>query len=475
MGGGQEDCLVLGEYMDSSVFRLDAGALAAAYRSRSLSPVEVVSAVIDRAEATQAALNAFACLDRSGALATATQSEKRWRSGAPLGPLDGVPVSIKDNIYASGMPTRFGSCAIAEADSSGSDSPSVARLREAGAIVFGKTTLPDFAHKIVTDSPLTGVTRNPWNVTRSPGGSSGGAAAAVAAGIGPLAVGTDGGGSIRVPAAWTGTFGLKPSFGRVPHHPRGAFPTVSHVGPMTRTVKDSALMLTAMTRPDSRDWYALPFDPVNYADRLERDFEGLRIAASMDLGLGVPVESDIAAAVEKAVTAIEQIGVSVDRTQPAQISACMDVHRIHWTSFSARLARRLGERADRLDPSMKLLVAAGDSLPQGAFADAVVARGELGSLLNGFFDRYDLLVAPVINISAPVIAEIDPLEPPLPVLTAWCNQAGLPAASLPCGLTAEGLPIGLQVVGGPRADTLVLSFCHRLEQAFGRFEPPFAA
>jgi len=460
--------------MDNSVFRLDAVELAAAYRSRSLSPVEVVSTVLDRAEAMQASLNAFACLDRTGALAAAAQSEKRWRSGAPLGPLDGIPVSIKDNIYASGMPTRFGSHAIAEADSAGPDSPSVARLREAGAIVFGKTTLPDFAHKIVTDSPLTGVTRNPWNVACSPGGSSGGAAAAIAAGVGPLAVGTDGGGSIRVPAAWTGTFGLKPSFGRVPHHPRGAFATVSHVGPMTRTVKDAALMLTVMARPDSRDWYALPYGGEDYAAGLNCDFKGLRVAASADLGLGVPVEADIAAGVERAVAAIEQLGASVDRAHPPEVAGCLDVHRVHWTSFSARLARRLGERADRLDPSMRLLVEAGNALPPGAFPDAVVARGELGSLINGFFDRYDLLVAPVININAPVIAELDPLEPPLPVLTAWCNQTGLPAASLPCGVTAEGLPVGLQVVGGPRADALVLSFCHRLEQAFGRFQPDIA-
>ncbi|MFZ5783608.1 MAG: amidase family protein [Pseudomonadota bacterium] len=460
--------------MDSSVFRLDAVELAAAYRSRSLSPVEVVSAVLDRAEAVRETLNAFACLDRPGALAAAAEAEKRWRSGSVLGPLDGVPVSIKDNIYASGMPTRFGSCALAETETSGPDSPGVARLREAGAIVFGKTTLPDFAHKIVTDSPLTGVTRNPWNLACSPGGSSGGAAAAVAAGIGPLAVGTDGGGSIRVPAAWTGTFGLKPSFGRVPHHPRGAFPTVSHVGPMTRTVKDAALMLTVMARPDSRDWYALPFSGEDYAAGLDGDFRGLRVAASADLGLGMPVEADIAAGVEQAVATIERLGASIDRTHPPQVAGCLDVHRVHWTSFSARLARRLGERADRLDPSMKLLVEAGNALPQGAFADAVVARGELGSLINGFFDRYDLLVAPVINISAPVIAGLDPLQPPIPALTAWCNQAGLPAASLPCGLTAEGMPIGLQVVGGPRADALVLSVCHRLEEAFGRFQSTFA-
>jgi len=458
--------------MSSELLKLDAGQLAVAFRTREASPVDAVKAVLDRAEATQATLNAFVAFDRAGALAAAVAAEKRWRDAAPLSAIDGVPVSIKDNIYTESMPTRFGSQAIAEADTRGPDSPAVARLREAGAVIFGKTTLPDFAHKIVTDSPLTGITRNPWDLSRSPGGSSGGAAAAVAGGIGPLAVGTDGGGSIRVPSAWSGIYGLKPSFGRVPHHPRGAFPTVSHVGPMTRTVRDAALMMNVMARPDRRDWYALPFDGTDYEAQLVIALRGKRIAFSADFGMSQAVNPEIASAVARAVKILADLGAHIDTTQPDEIAASTEVHGAHWCAFSARLGERLGSRAALLDVSMQALIERGKAFPPGAFVDAVVARGEIGGRIHGFFERHDLLVGPVINGSAPAIADIDPENPPLPYFTAWCNQVGVPAASVPCGLTGSGLPVGLQIIGGPRADALVLAASHAIEQAFGTLTLP---
>lgn len=458
--------------MSSELLKLDAGQLAVAFRTREASPVDAVKAVLDRAEATQATLNAFVAFDRAGALAAAGAAEKRWRDAAPLSAIDGIPVSIKDNIYTESMPTRFGSRAIAEADTRGPDSPSVARLREAGAVIFGKTTLPDFAHKIVTDSPLTGITRNPWDLSRSPGGSSGGAAAAVASGIGPLAVGTDGGGSIRVPSAWSGIYGLKPSFGRLPHHPRGAFPTVSHVGPMTRTVRDAALMMNVMARPDRRDWYALPYDGADYEAQLAIALRGKRIAVSADFGMLQAVDPDIAAAVARAVKVLADLGAHIDTAQPDEIAASTEIHGAHWCAFSARLGARLGPRAALLDVSMQALIERGKTFPPGAFVDAVVARGEISGRIHGFFDRHDLLVGPVINRSAPVIADIDPENPPLPYFTAWCNQVGVPAASVPCGLTGSGLPVGLQIIGGPREDALVLAASHAIEQAFGTLTPP---
>jgi aspartyl-tRNA(Asn)/glutamyl-tRNA(Gln) amidotransferase subunit A len=235
-----------------------AAELAKAYRESKLSPVEVTGAVLDRAISSQTALNAFCFLDADSALVAARSSEARWRGGDPRSPIDGVQVSVKDNIATAGMPTRFGSRALTDDQIWRPDSPSVARLREAGAIIFGKTCCPDFGHKLVTDSPLTGVTRNPWSTAHTPGGSSGGAAAAVAASIGALAIGTDAGGSIRIPAAFTGTFGFKPSFGRIPHHPRGAYALLSHIGPLSRSVEDAALMMNVIAHPDARDWYALP-------------------------------------------------------------------------------------------------------------------------------------------------------------------------------------------------------------------------
>lgn len=448
------------------ILRLTAAELANHYRSRQLSPVEVMTATLRAAEDSQATLNAFVLLDPATALAAARRSEERWRAGTPLSSLDGVPVSVKDNIYAEGAPTRFGSLAIAPADTIGPDSPSVARLREAGALIFGKTTLSDFAHKIVTDSPLTGVTRNPRNLDHTPGGSSGGAAAAVAANLGPIALGTDGGGSIRVPASWTGTFGMKPSMGRVPHHPRGAFAPFSHVGPITRTVLDAARAMTFLSRPDSRDWYALPPDDVDYEASLRRGVAGRRIALSPTLGLpDILIDPQTAAAVERAARTFEELGAHVELADPPGLSECMDVTGVFWLSLSDRLARTLGEGAARLDGSVLTLVEMSRSLPANAFLDAFLRRGELAVPINAFFARYDLLLAPVIQSTAPRLADLDPLNPPRPPLTAWCNLFGIPAASVPCGSSSNGLPIGLQIVAGPWADEAVMSASYAYEQA----------
>src|SRR5207249_10658223 len=230
------------------------------------------------------ALNAFCLVDAEAAIASATESEGSWIKGAPIGLLDGVPVSIKDVILARGWPTLRGSKTIDPKGPWDDDAPAVARLREAGAVLLGKTTTPEFGWKGVTDSPLTGITRNPWNPRKTPGGSSGGAAAAVASGMGPLAVGTDGGGSIRIPCSFTGLFGIKPSFGRVPAWPLSPFGTVAHVGPMTRSVTDAALMLNLLALPDARDWHALPYDARDYRTGLDGGVADLRIAFSPDLG-----------------------------------------------------------------------------------------------------------------------------------------------------------------------------------------------
>jgi len=234
------------------------------YRSKQASPVEVTRAVLDRIEKLNPVLNAFCFLDSVFSLKEAKQSEKRWLKGSPLGLLDGVPVSIKDLLLTKGWPTLRGSKTIDPQGPWNDDAPAVARLREHGAVLLGKTTTPEFGWKGVTDSALTGITRNPWNPKMTPGGSSGGSAAAVAAGMGPLTIGTDGGGSIRIPCGFTGLFGLKPSFGRVPAWPLSPMGTVAHVGPMTRSVEDAALMLNVISLPDLRDWHALPYDALGW-------------------------------------------------------------------------------------------------------------------------------------------------------------------------------------------------------------------
>src|SRR6185312_940655 len=259
---------------------MNAAELSAAFEARDLSPVEVTEACLGRIEGLDSSINSFCHIDVHAAETMAEQSEKRWLEGEPLSPLDGVPVAIKDLLLTKGWPTRRGSLT---ADPQGpwtEDAPTVARLREAGAVLIGKTTTPEFGWKGSTDSPLTGTTRNPWNKDKTPGGSSGGSAAAVAARFAPLALGTDGGGSIRIPASFTGTFGLKPSFGRVPAYPLSPFGTVAHVGPMSRDVRSSAMLMNVIAKPDARDWHSLPYEPMDYAAELEAPLRGKRIAFS---------------------------------------------------------------------------------------------------------------------------------------------------------------------------------------------------
>ena len=258
--------------------------LLALYRSGDASPVEATRAVLARVERFNPILNAFCYLAPDEALAAARASEARWQRGAPGGELDGVPVSVKDLILAAGWPTLRGSRTVDPAGPWDVDAPATARLREAGAVILGKTATPEFGCKGETNSPLTGITRNPWNPAKTPGGSSGGTAAAVAAGMGPLSVGTDGAGSVRIPAAFCGNFGLKPSFGRVPAHPLSPMGTVAHLGPHAMSVADAALMMNVLKRPDARDWTSLPYDASDYTIGLDDGIRGLRIAFSPTLG-----------------------------------------------------------------------------------------------------------------------------------------------------------------------------------------------
>ncbi|KWF32722.1 amidase [Burkholderia diffusa] len=458
--------------MSSDLCDLTARELSAIYAAGHASPVDVMHATLARVQSLGPTVNAF-CRIADDALDLARASESRWQRGAPLSPLDGIPVSIKDNVSIAGLPTRFGSRATA-AEAAQSDSPCVAHLHEAGAICFGKTTLPDFAHKIVTDSPLTGITRNPWDLSRTPGGSSGGAAVAVALGIGPIAIGTDGGGSIRIPSAFTGTFGFKPSFGRVPHAPRGPFGLLSHVGPMTRCVEDAAQTLTIVCRPDSRDWYALPFDGADYARGLSCQPVpgGIRIACSPALGLPVTVDAAIDDAVARAAAMFREWGALVQITDPPGVAQCNAVHTTLWRACCRQLTNGMTDRWTELDPSLQAYAQAGNDISRDALLGALIERGEVGATVNAFFERHDLLICPVYPRVAPSLAEVSSSDQLFPHFTAWCNQLGLPAASLYAGMTTTHLPVGIQIVGGRHADALVLWASHMLERAFG--PAPFA-
>ncbi|OYV01510.1 MAG: amidase, partial [Burkholderiales bacterium PBB5] len=350
------------------------------YRSGAASPSEATTEVLARIAKLDPQLNAFCLVDGEAALASARSSEARWQRGAPQGLLDGVPTSIKDLILTQGWPTLRGSRTVDASQPWTVDAPVAARLREAG-----------FGSKGETNSPLTGITRNPWNLARTPGGSSGGTAAAVAAGLGPLSVGTDGAGSVRIPAAFCGNFGLKPSFGRVPAYPLSPFGSVSHLGPHTMSVADAALMLNVMSQPDARDWTALPPDGRDYRVGLNDGVRGLRIAYSPTLGYAKNVHPEVAAAVERAVRDLESLGAVVEAVDPG-IDDPLDICTGLWFLGAHTLWSGMNE-AQRVvaDPDLAAQAAMGAQFSALQIQQLNLRRGALGSHLRQFMQRYDLI------------------------------------------------------------------------------------
>ena len=454
--------------MTESIALLPAVSLLAMFAAKEISPVEVTRAVLDRIERYNGRFNAFCLVDGERALAAAAESERRWMRGEPKGLLDGVPASIKDLVLTEGWPTGWGSKATLRIPPPDVDAPSVARLREHGAVLVGKTTSPEFGWKGVTDSPLTGITRNPWNRELTPGGSSGGAAVAAALGMGAVHVGSDGGGSIRIPAAFSGIFGLKPSFGRVPAFPASAYGTLSHTGPLTRCVADAALMLNVMAEPDPRDWFSLPFEATDYGQGLEDGIADLRIAYSPDLGYG-GVEAMVASRIAEAVEAFRGLGARVE-TVDLDLTEARRIFRVHWYAGAAAVLRGLpADQHERIDPGLREVAAEGESYDLPTYLDAVKARALLGQKMKEFHCRYDLLLTPSLPITAFAAgAEVaDPASqerwPDWTPFSYPFNLTQQPAASMPCGLSGDGLPVGVQVVGPMHGDGLVLRACRAYE------------
>ena len=452
------------------------------YRAKRASPVEVVDACLGQIAKLGAAHNAFVLVDADGARTAARAAEARWQRGEPAGALDGVPATLKDLILTRGWPTLRGSRAIDPAGPWNDDAPVTARLREAHAIILGKTTTPEMGWKAVTDSPLIGVARNPWDPSRTPGGSSGGAAIAAATGMGALHVGTDGGGSIRVPSSFCGTFGLKPSFGRVPAWPLSPTGTVSHLGPMTRSVADAAAMMNVITRPDARDWHALPYDPSDYRERLDAGIAGTRIAWSPRLGR-FDVDAEVAAIVAAALRAFADAGAHVEAIDPP----LPDVHaifRTHWWIGCHNAVRGMsGEQRAMLDPGLARIAREATALSLDDYLDAIAARGRLGATMREFHTRYDLLVTPSVGVPPLAAGRLTPegMDDVGCDGTRWAsfsypfNLTQQPAASVPCGFTSTGLPVGLQIVGRMHDDRQVLRAARAFErerpwqQAYARF------
>ena len=436
------------------------------YRSGQASPVDATQAVLSRIERLNPQLNAFCLVDAEAALSAASASQARWQahrhSGAPVGELEGVPTSIKDLILTRGWPTLRGSRTIDPKQAWDVDAPATARLREAGAVLLGKTATPEFGCKGETNSPATGITRNPWNLAHTPGGSSGGAAAAVAAGLGPLAVGTDGAGSVRIPAAFCGNVGLKPSFGRVPAYPLSPFGSVAHLGPHTLSVRDAALMMNVLKKPDARDWTSLPPDPTDYTLGLEDGIRGLRVAYSPTLGYVRNVHPEIAAAVDAGVRQLQALGAHVEQVDPG-FEDPLDITTGLWFLGAHTVWSGLSAAQQAVtDPDFRAEAELGAQLSAAHIQQLNLRRGALGSHMRQFMQRYDLLVTPSVSVPAFEARAAGTVKMDPQSMLGWTpfsypfNLTQQPAISVPCGLTSQGLPMGLQIVGPMFGDALVL-------------------
>lgn len=447
-----------------------AGELVAAYSAGELSPEDATRAALERISAHDGSINAFCLVDEDSAMEQARASAQRWDHGNPLGLLDGVPTSIKDMFFTTGWPTLRGSRYVDPDQEWELDSPAVARLREHGAVLLGKTTSPEIGWKAVTDSPLTGVTRNPWDPRLTPGGSSGGSAAAVAAGMGMLSVGTDGNGSLRIPASFCGIAGFKPTYGRVPLSPSSPFGTLSHAGPLAWSMDDIALAMDVLTLPDPRDPTALAPPVGSYREAVRRDVRGLVVAFSPTLGY-VDVDPEVAEIVAAAVAALADAGLHTEEADPG-FSDPYDAFDVLWSARAARWLDNLAPAStDELDPGLAELWERGSTLSASDYLRANDHRTELGVAMGHFHSRYDVLLTPAVPI-APFEAGHD--VPPGSNYVEWpgwapfsypFNLTQQPAAVVPAGKTRDGRPVGLQVVGPRHSDDLVLAVCRTLEAA----------
>ncbi len=443
-------------------------ALLEAYRRREVSPVEVIDQQLGLIDRVEPAVNAFVSVHADEARAAALASAERWVAGRPMGDLDGVPVSVKDIVAMAGYPTSEGSTTGSPVPST-EDTPSVARLREAGAVFLGKTTTSEFGWKGMTDTPRFGVTRNPWNLDHTPGGSSGGAGASMAAGIGAVAHGTDGGGSVRLPSSYCGLVGLKPTFGRVPQTPtESTFTTLVSTGPLARSVEDAALLLNVFSRPDVRDWNSVPHDPRDWRVGLHDGLGGhhgggLRIAFTDTLG-GAATDPAVSAVCRSAIAALEAGGHQVSEAGTVFDPLRPQLEDYWKAGFAARLRSIPSDQWSDLDPGFRQLAQEGLAIDAAGVQAGHAARARLATRMRRFHEAYDVLLTPTMPTVAPPVdtvyhsAEFDRWSDAVP-FTVPFNYTGQPAVSIPVGTVATAggaLPVGLQVVATHYREDLVL-------------------
>lgn len=454
--------------------------LARMVRGKTLSPVEIVRAVLDRVERVNPKLNAICTLTAENALAAARAAEAAVMRGDRLGSLHGIPVTIKDLAMTRGVKTMAGSHVFGERTPE-IDHLHVERLRDAGAISIGKTTVSEFGWSGVSRSPLTGITHNPWKRGMNAGASSAGAAVSAAAGFGPIHQGSDGAGSIRMPAGFCGVYGIKPSHGRVPYHPLPANGLISHVGPITRTVADAALMLQAIAGPDDRDMTSLEAPPEDFTGKLDDGIAGLRVGFSPDLGY-LKVDAEVAGPVKAAALAFAELGCKVEEVDPGWGDPTAMEHCLFSVAITAMWGEFVERWGDRMDPGLVAIIEHGRTYTAVEYCKAAAQRLAYYDRVRAFFERYDLLLTPTLSVAA------FPAERLIPEHWGqhpwdWLRWAGfsfpfnltwLPAASCPCGFTPAGLPVGLQIVAGRNRDLRVLQASRAFEQVrpWAQHRPP---
>jgi aspartyl-tRNA(Asn)/glutamyl-tRNA(Gln) amidotransferase subunit A len=422
-------------------------------RQKQLSPVEVMTAVLARIERHNKRVNAFVHLAPEAAMEAARAAEAAVASGAPLGKLHGVPITIKDLVRTKDMPMQSGSL-ITRGYQPTEDAPVVQRLKAAGAIVLGKTTTPEFGWKGVSQSPLTGITHNPWKHGYNAGASSAGAAVAAASGFGPLHQGGDGGGSIRMPVHFCGVFGMKPTFGRVPYYPVSNGDYTAHLGPITCSVADAALMLQVMAGPHPLDHTSCETPPDDYPAKLGGGIKGRKIAFSPDLG-HARVDPEVASLVQTAARRFEALGASIEQVTPGWAKDGPEMIRFLWPAHVSHLAARLPEWESRMDPGLVACVKDGMNICMSDYQAMRERKYAYCAAQNRWFADWDFLVTPAVSVAAFPAERLQPAHWPQHPWDwiMWAefsypfNLSGNPAVSVPCGFTTEGLPVGLQIVG----------------------------
>ncbi len=462
---------------------LSATELAARIRKKEVSPVEVVRATLDRIDRLNPQLNAYVTLTRESALKEARSAERAlMKKGKKLGPFHGVPFSVKDMVITKGVRTTFGTSLLRD-NVPEEDAPFVERMKASGAILIGKTNTPTFGWIGVTHNLLFGASRNPWNLDCTPGGSSGGASAAVAAGLAPLAIGTDGGGSIRIPSSFAGIFGFKASYGRIPTYPPSGAWSLSHIGPMTRNVKDAALMMKIGAGPDERDQCSLPAERVDYLKVLNKGIQGMRVAYSDDLGFTEAVDPEVRQACSKAARAFIELGCQVETVKPRWPSPSECWNEIFCGGIATRLMPYFNRR-EEIEPGLYEIMEKIVKNPPTKYIQACLDRLAWWQYPRAFFEKYDILLTPTMPCPPFAIALDSPGEIAGKtvdrygwlVFTFPFNLTGQPAASVPCGFTKKGLPVGLQIVGRRFDDATVLRASAAFERArpWAQNRPPIA-